>query len=226
MISLPWDTWIKPQQTWPCTAPPSLHESLQHHSILHYLDISSWNLVEYCQTLPGNNSLVLYILSETWRGFRSLLPNTQVSLGNIFCSSDKTNISCKFYALLYSSLEQENTLLAEPTVALMLCTNSPWLIYSWLEPCTFHLAKHPMLDPHVFFNAQHLFPFLRISLLSSYQAAKTQSNTLCSSFITCSISSDFTGGLEYWPERRPCPNLALWGRKWQGGNKCEKNRKA
>lgn len=108
----------------------------------------------------------------------------------------------------------------------MLCTNSPWLIYSWLEPCTFHLAKHPMLDPHVLFNAQHLFLFLRISLLSSYQAAKTQSNTLCSSFITCSISSDFMGGLEYWPERRPCPNLALWGRKWQGGNKCEKNRKA
>lgn len=76
-----------------------------------------------------------------------------------------------------------------------------------------------MLDPHVFFNARHLFPFLRISLLPSYQAVPTQSNTLCSSFITCSISSDFMGGLEYWPERRPCPSLALYRRKWWGGNK-------
>lgn len=32
---------------------------------------------------------------------------------------------------------------------------------------------------------------------------------MCSSFITCSMSSDFTGGFEYWPERRPCPNLVL-----------------
>jgi len=23
------------------------------------------------------------------------------------------------------------------------------------------------------------------------------------------MSSDFTGGFEYWPERRPCPNLVL-----------------
>lgn len=104
-------------------------------------------------------------------------------------------------------------------VAFVLCTNSPWLIYSWLGPCTFHLAKHPMLDPHVPFNVQHLFPFLRISLLPSYQAVQTPSNTLCSSFITCSISSDFMGGLEYWPERRPCPNLALQGRKWRDRNK-------
>lgn len=43
-------------------------------------------------------------------------------------------------------------------------------------------------------------------------AERTQFNTLCSSFITCSISSDFIGGLEYWPESNPCPSLALAGR--------------
>lgn len=40
-------------------------------------------------------------------------------------------------------------------------------------------------------------------------AEHTQFNTLCSSFITCSISSDFMGGLAYWPESSPCPSLAL-----------------
>lgn len=43
----------------------------------------------------------------------------------------------------------------------------------------------------------------------SLGAGHTQFNTLCSSFITCSMSSDFIGGLEYWPERSPCPSLAL-----------------
>lgn len=46
----------------------------------------------------------------------------------------------------------------------------------------------------------------------SVGAEPTQFNTLCSSFITCSISSDFIGGLEYWPESSPCPSLALAGR--------------
>lgn len=45
----------------------------------------------------------------------------------------------------------------------------------------------------------------------SVGAEPTQFNTLCSSFITCSISSDFIGGLEYWPESSPCPSLALAG---------------
>lgn len=40
-------------------------------------------------------------------------------------------------------------------------------------------------------------------------AGHTQFNTLCSSFITCSMSSDFIGGLAYWPESSPCPSLAL-----------------
>lgn len=43
----------------------------------------------------------------------------------------------------------------------------------------------------------------------SLGAGHTQFNTLCSSFITCSMSSDFMGGLEYWPESSPCPSLAL-----------------
>lgn len=29
------------------------------------------------------------------------------------------------------------------------------------------------------------------------------------------MSSDFTGGFEYWPERRPCPNLVLGRREKQ-----------
>lgn len=43
----------------------------------------------------------------------------------------------------------------------------------------------------------------------SLGAGHTQFNTLCSSFITCSMSSDFMGGLAYWPESSPCPSLAL-----------------
>lgn len=42
-----------------------------------------------------------------------------------------------------------------------------------------------------------------------WSAGRTQFDTLCPSFITCSMSSDFMGGLEYRPESSPCPSLAL-----------------